>query len=403
MSLLKKYNARKILLSCLWALIGIGCVFLLVAAIHKKDERKCKGIEINIHGVHNNFFIDQKDITAVVEKFAGNRIKGAPIASFNLVAMEQALKKEIWISRAELFFDNNDILQAEVHEREPVARVFTLGGSSFYIDSTDAMLPLSDKLSARVPVFTGFPTELKVLSKPDSALLHDIKNLSMYLQRDSFMMAMIDQIAVTHQRQFEMIPKVGDQLIVFGDTRDMEQKFHKLRMFYKKVIPVYGWNRYHVVNLQYKGQIVTRIRGAEDTQADSLRTLQMMQAIASYTAKMASDSTQTIVQDNDRNSTDISLILQSIQRDEIAGQEYEAMDMPVQAPAVTAPVVAPAKPLSSAVPPAPKKQQAAPVKPAAQVKKPAVSKPAPKKVEKNTKVKPAASKPKVVMPSKNEY
>ncbi|MBK6829167.1 MAG: hypothetical protein IPG86_20990 [Chitinophagaceae bacterium] len=62
-----------------------------------------------------------------------------------------------------------------VEEREPVARIFTSGGNTFYIDSSNTMLPLSEKFSARLPVFTGFPSEAKVLSKADSNLLNDIK------------------------------------------------------------------------------------------------------------------------------------------------------------------------------------------------------------------------------------
>ena len=56
-----------------------------------------------------------------------------------------------------MWFDNRNVLHVEVYEREPIARIFTTAGNSFYIDSTERKLPLSDKMSARVPVFTGFP------------------------------------------------------------------------------------------------------------------------------------------------------------------------------------------------------------------------------------------------------
>lgn len=403
MSILKKYNYKKILLGIMWLAIGSGCVVLLAAAMHKKDAKLCKGIEIEISGVNNNFFIDQQDIKKVVQKYAGNDITGRPVEAFDLVSMEKALKNEIWISKAELYFDNNDILQAEIHEREPVARVFTSVGNSFYIDNTSMMLPLSDKLSARLPVFTNFPSDTKVLSKPDSALLNDIRDLSLFIQKDSFLMAMIDQVDITAQRQFEMVPKIGDQLIVFGDAKDAEQKFNKLRLFYKKVIPMYGWGKYSVISLQYKGQIVAKIKGADDVSADSLRTIQIMQAIAAYTSRMASDSTQTIVPDNVKNSTDVSLILQSLQRDD-EGEQQDINSLPAaedKAPAVipvpkpvmktvSQPAVKTVKPVAKPNIPV-KKITTKPVKPVTQKPvKPAAAKPAP-------------AKPKVVMPSKNEY
>ena len=56
-----------------------------------------------------------------------------------------------------------------MQEREPVARVFTVAGSTFYIDDELTQLPLSEKFSARLPVFTNFPSDNKVLAKADSS------------------------------------------------------------------------------------------------------------------------------------------------------------------------------------------------------------------------------------------
>jgi cell division protein FtsQ len=55
----------------------------------------------------------------------------------------------------QLFFDNNEVLQVVIDEREPIARIFTVAGNSYYIDSSLERLPLSDKMSARLPVFTN--------------------------------------------------------------------------------------------------------------------------------------------------------------------------------------------------------------------------------------------------------
>ena len=87
-----------------------------------------------------------------------------------------------------------------IEEREPIARVFTLQGSSFYIDSSCMRLPLSDKLSARVPMFTSFPSDKKILSRPDSLVLNDVKQIAQYIQQDSFLMAQVAQIDITPQR-----------------------------------------------------------------------------------------------------------------------------------------------------------------------------------------------------------
>lgn len=337
----KRYSIKNILLATLWGTLGGATIFLLVAAIKSKGEHRCKGIEINIHGVSNNFFVDKKDIENAITASEKINPVGKTIGSFNLKKMELELEKDVWIKSAELFFDNNEILQVTVYEREPVARIFSTAGSTFYIDNELAMLPLSEKFSARLPVFTGFPTDSKVLSMPDSSLLLDIKNLSLAIQKDSFSMAMIEQIDITPQRLFEMIPKIGNQIIVFGDGKDVNIKLDKLKLFYKEIMVKAGWNKYSVINVQYRNQVVTKRRDAADIAADSLRTLQLMKMIAEKAEQAVGDSLQTILPDNDRNTVDSTMIQQSIQRDATDESAAESPEQPQQNNAATGTVVKP--------------------------------------------------------------
>jgi len=338
--------------------------------------------EINIYGVSNNFFVDKKDIINTIIAQEGPGYIGKAIGSFNLKKLETELEKNVWIKSAELFFDNNEILRITVQEREPIARVFTTTGTTFYIDDELAILPLSEKFSARLPVFTNFPSDKKVLAKADSILLGDIKTISLALQKDSFSMAMIEQVDITPQRIFEMIPKIGNQLIVFGDATDVEAKLSKLKLFYKEIMVKAGWNSYSVINVQYKNQVVAKRKGAEDIAADSLRTLQIMKFIAERSQQQAEDSLrQNIQQDNSRNTTDSTMIQQSIQRDDSDGSGGVAETAnAIIPPTATAPVTTNTKP--------------APVKPE--------TKPVTKPAQKPTAKKPV-TKPKAVMQKKNDY
>jgi hypothetical protein len=136
------------------------------------------------------------------------------------------------------------------------------------------------------------------------------------LQADSFLMAMIEQVDITPQQSFEMMPKIGSQIIQFGTGEDVHNKMEKLRSFYKNVMPKTGWSKYSVINLQYKDQVVAKIKDAADVSADSLRTLQIMQLIAERAAALAQDSSQRFTQDNERNTADSTMILQSMEREE---------------------------------------------------------------------------------------
>ena len=310
---IKKTIIKK-MFTTLWVAVGAGTILLLVAAINKKNAQLCTGVNITIEGVDNNFFVDKKDILNSITSIVGSNPAGEVISAFDLKKLEKDLQKDIWIKTAQLFFDNNNRLMVKVFEREPMARVFTKSGNTFYIDSSLAMLPLSEKFSARLPVFTGFPSDKIVLAKADSGLLKDILKISLAIQKDTFNTAIIDQVDITPQRNFEMIPKIGNTIIVFGDATDVEEKFNKLKLFYRQVMVKAGWNKYSVLNIQYKGQVVAKRKGGEDKSIDSLRTLQLMQFIAENAERQSNDSMHMIVQDNENNSTDFNLVQQSIER-----------------------------------------------------------------------------------------
>jgi cell division protein FtsQ len=404
MKSIKELNIKKILISFVWICLGLASLTLLISGIYKKDNSVCKGYEIEIIGINNNFFIGKTEILEIIEKVAGKEIKGKEINKMNLLEMENQIKKDVWISKATLYFDKNDILMVKVEEKNPIARVFSNQGTSFYIDHSLNMLPLSKKHSARLPVFTNFPSALKVLSKADSALLDNIKAMSLYIQNDAFLMAMIDQVDITSKNKFELIPKLGDQIILFGDATNIEKKFDKLKLFYKNVISVKGWKKYSKVNLEFDNQIVASILGEAEQVADSLKTMKMLKEFAEYSARMSSDTSSKLQQDNDQNTVNESMILNSIARDD-EPEESNAMVMGATTTAVnpvTATNVNNAKKVDGAKAPIVKKENKKSVKPSPKISN-KVYKKTPVKSNVIKATKPSNAKPKLKTTTNNDY
>ncbi len=297
-----------------WLGVAAAAVVLLVSGVKHKSSSVCQSLHINIQGEGNHFFIEKSDVVEILKKVNGGKLEGARISSINTKQMELELIKDQWIERAEIYFDKNNRLFVEIEEKNPIARVFNTEGNSFYLDHKLRQLPLTNRHPVRLPVFTGFPTTTVVMSKADSNMLKNIRSMSVYVNKDSFLMAMIEQININAQREFELVPKIGDQLILFGTSKDMEVKFKKLRLFYQQVLPVHGWTKYSKINLKFKDQVVASLRGKEDIKYDSLLTMQMIKAMAEYSAKKSADTTQHMF--NEPDSSDVSMILSSIPRDE---------------------------------------------------------------------------------------
>ncbi len=291
------------IIQAIWILVGAGTIVLLVAAMQKKSDKFCSDVQIEITGATEHVFVDEKDIKEILK--GKGSFTGVSMTRVDLRNIEEELEKDAWIKNAELFFDNKQVLQVKITEREPVARIFTVMGNSFYLDSSGKILPLSEKLTARVPVFTGFPFGKK-LSAPDSALLKDVIGLSNYIYTDSFWNAQIAQIDIVNGNEFDMVPVIGNHIIRFGDVSDKEKKFKKLFSFYKNVSTRVGFDKYETINLKYDGQIVATKRGAIVPIADSASAIQQLQTSLEAMQAMTRDTVQTrsnVVQSGNNNRT----------------------------------------------------------------------------------------------------
>ena len=255
----------------IWGFVGAGVLVLLIAAIRYRNSNTCKGYRIEISGPSANRFVDKKDISALLALAGAGSQPDRPTQSFDLRHLESALEKNIWIKKAQLFFDNNGILRVNVVERTPATRIFTTGGNSFYLDSSGVQLPLIAQLPARLPVFTGYPSAKFRIRGGDSILASGILHLSGFLRRDPFWSAQIAQIDITAEKGFELEPEIGDQRINFGDAGDIDAKFHRLFVFYKDVLSRVGLDKYDRIDVSYAGQVVGRIKGPVQTRYDSLQ------------------------------------------------------------------------------------------------------------------------------------
>lgn len=286
---------RRVLVIGGWSLLALGCVVVLVAAIRRQNNALCSGIEIDIEGT-GNFFIDKSEIRALLTDNGKRKLVGFPMEGISIRRLEARIEKSPWVKNAELFFDNNHVLQVKVEEREPVARVFTTGGESFYMDTAGARLPLSDHFASRLPVFTSFPSDKKKLTQADSLLLGQISVVSQYLAAHTFWMQMVQQLDITADRQFELVPTIGDHIVRLGDTSLLDNKFSKLFIFYKQVLQQVGWNKYAALDVRYGQQVIGVRRDAQMPVTDTSRANAMLQALLSQSKAAMQDTLIRVTQ-----------------------------------------------------------------------------------------------------------
>jgi cell division protein FtsQ len=105
-------------------------------------------------------------------------------------------------------------------------------------------------------VFTSFPSDKKILSKPDSLVLDDVKRHCIVYKCRQFFKCTNAQVNITRQRTYEITPVIGNQVVRIGDADNLNEKFTKLVAFYKQVFSKAGFEKYSVIDVQYEGQVV---------------------------------------------------------------------------------------------------------------------------------------------------
>jgi cell division protein FtsQ len=84
----------------------------------------------------------------------------------------------------------------------------------------------------------------------------ELYELGMFLKKDPFWNAQIQQINVTATKELEFVPRVGDHIIFIGKPGNYEKKFDRLKIFYKKGLNEVGWNKYSRISLEFENQII---------------------------------------------------------------------------------------------------------------------------------------------------
>ncbi|MFT6138169.1 MAG: cell division protein FtsQ [Salibacteraceae bacterium] len=273
----------------------LGCVTALVGFTQKqKGAQSLSTISINIDKPANSRFVTSDDIKTLYSNL-GYQLDNQNLSAIDIHQLETLLKNNSSVEKAQVYHSINGKLIVEIKERTPIIRLYNTQNESFYLDKFGSLMPLSNKYAARVLIANGainipFSTvhqlehledrlnklfrkqnttaventqlitrlklELEEENLTGAAQLKQLFDLARFITNDKFWNSQISQIFVNKNNDVEMIPRVGNHTIVLGEATELEEKFQKLLIFYKKGLNNTGWNNYSNINLKYKNQVV---------------------------------------------------------------------------------------------------------------------------------------------------
>ena len=225
-------------------------VFSLYYFSGTDKENVCHKLEIIFNDGDKVQLINQADVARILEENNLNPV-GKTIKYISTETIEGTLHKNPMIKMAECYKTPSGVVFIRLQQRCPKLRVVGLG--SYYIDTDRKPMPISPNYAAYVPVVSG-----KVTVSMASGPIFDFVS---FLEKNSFWNAQIEQINVRDDKKIELVPRVGAGIILLGTLDNYQSKLEKLRKLYVNGFNTIGWNRYKLIDLEYKDQVVCNKTG----------------------------------------------------------------------------------------------------------------------------------------------
>jgi len=168
---------------------------------------------------------------------------------------------------AEVYISEDRKLHVYGNQREPVLRVVASYGGDFFIDREGVIMRRHNLYTPNLHVLeidmvfnAEQMTGKSIFESEKTENLVKAFELVNYIRGDSFWNGMIDQLSMTRDGRVTLVPHVGNHTVKLGRVENYEEKLHNLLVFYRQAMPVAGWDRYRVVNVEYRGQVVCQRR-----------------------------------------------------------------------------------------------------------------------------------------------
>lgn len=176
------------------------------------------------------------------------------VVNTNLI--EKFLEKNVLIKKAISYKNYKNEVIVNIVIKNPIARLIDKYNNHIYIDKDGVTMPIVPNASYRIIIVHD--KEDYYIKKKQNKENYSVAllNLLKYITKDKFLNANIHNIEIDEKGNIEIGVLIGDHKIEFGQPDDIKKKIDKLTLFYTKILPHIGWDKYKKVNLKFNNQIV---------------------------------------------------------------------------------------------------------------------------------------------------
>ena len=239
-------------------LIQYGILLVLTAALivgiiwarNKSLGEVCTRVDVEVINADSTSFVTPSGVKDELRS-QGIKLEGKRMGSINASEIEEALKLSPYLESADIVKCQGGRLLIRVSQLVPIFRVFD-GESSYYVNRAGKHMSANAYYHSDVPVVQGHFTR----KYPATRLLPLIE----YVEKDSLLHSLVTMYCLRDTNNIIIVPNISGHVVNIGNASDFENKFAKLKLFYREVMPKKGWETYDTISVKWTHQIVATRR-----------------------------------------------------------------------------------------------------------------------------------------------
>jgi cell division protein FtsQ len=250
---MKKSNLKKTIAFVVLSLVLVGFIgFVEKQTLYKTYQ----GNEISIEGVSGVYFVEEAEISRILAQAFPELKTGIRLEEVPMKGIEERLGGHPFVKSVEVMLGQKGVLNIYIEQHQPIARIAQPYGADGYITTEGKVIPTSPSYTSRVLILEGKYAEELMDKGEVIGEMPELMELITFINEDEFWNAQITEVVLNSRNDIRLYQQVGKQIIEFGDAFDIEDKFDRISVFYKEILPKKGWNAYDRVSVKFKDQIV---------------------------------------------------------------------------------------------------------------------------------------------------
>ena len=249
---------KRLIQNIILIVMAVALTTGILWARYKSQGELCNSVEVEVINADSTSFVTPQGVLSDL-KHQGLEFKGKRMADINASDIEKALSQSPYLEFADIVKCQDGRLLIRVSQLLPVLRVFD-GDNSYYVNRAGKIMDASLYYHSDVPVVQGHFTR----KYPATRLLPLID----YIESDSLLSSLVTMYCVRDTNNIILVPQISGHVINVGDASGFENKFAKLKLFYREVMPKRGWNAFDTISVKWDHQVVATRRHKAVRQAD---------------------------------------------------------------------------------------------------------------------------------------